>query len=266
MNVVYEPKGRAREYSALACNLYLGCTHGCRYCYAPACMRTASEKWHKAANPRQKVIELFEKDARKLRGDKRRILFCFLSDPYQPLERDERLTRQALNIVLANGLKSQILTKGCADLIQDDIELMKRAETHLGITLTFIDDEQRQKWEPNASTVDDRIEIIKNAHKAGLYTWVSLEPVIDPEQTLHLIRKIHKYVHYWKVGKLNHMKEYEQAVDWRKFLFDVETLMKSYGSQYYIKDDLRTFALKQKESIEQIKHLRKRLSDYQFTN
>ena len=34
MNVIYEPKGRAREYSELACNLYRGCTHGCRYCYA----------------------------------------------------------------------------------------------------------------------------------------------------------------------------------------------------------------------------------------
>src|SRR4030042_861202 len=112
MNVVYEPKGRAREYSELACNLYLGCTHGCRYCYAPACMRTTSNKWHSIAKPRKNIIELFEKDAHKLRGDSRRILFCFLSDPYQPLEQKERLTKQALDIVYKYGLKSQILTKG----------------------------------------------------------------------------------------------------------------------------------------------------------
>lgn len=245
MNVVYEPKGRAREYSQLACNLYLGCTHGCRYCYAPACMRTTGEKWHSVVRPRQKVIELFERDAGKLRGDQRRILFSFLSDPYQPLERDERLTRQALRIVHAYGLKSQILTKGCADLVQDDIELMKKADTHLGITLSFIDDEKRQEWEPNASTVNDRLEILKNAHKAGVYKWVSLEPVIDPDQALNLIRKAHKYVQFWKVGKLNHMKEYEQTVNWQKFLYDVETLLKNYGAKYYIKNDLRSFALKQ---------------------
>ena len=242
MNVVYEPKGRAREYSELACNLYLGCTHGCRYCYAPACMRTTGEKWHSVVRSRQKVIELFERDARKLRGDQRRILFCFLSDPYQPLERDERITRQALGIVHAYGLKSQILTKGCADLVQDDIELMKKADTHLGITLSFIDDEKRQEWEPNASTVNDRLEILKNAHKAGIYTWVSLEPVIDPDQALSLIRKAHKYVQFWKIGKLNHMKEYEQTVNWQKFLYDVETLLKNYGAKYYIKNDLRAFA------------------------
>jgi len=245
MNVVYEPKGRAKEYSELACNLYLGCTHGCRYCYAPACMRTTCEKWHSVVRPRQKVIELFEKDARKLRGDQRRILFCFLSDPYQPLERDERLTRQALGIVHTNGLKSQILTKGCADLVQEDIELMKKADTHLGITLSFIDDEKRQEWEPNASTVNDRLEILKRAHKAGIYTWVSLEPVIDPDQALSLIRKAHKYVQFWKVGKLNHMKECEQTVNWQKFLYDVEALLKNYGAKYYIKNDLRAFALKQ---------------------
>jgi DNA repair photolyase len=149
MNVVYEPKGRAREYADLACNLYMGCTHGCRYCYAPACMRTTDDKWHSEVTPRQKVIEYFEKDAVKLRGDKRRILFSFLSDPYQPLERQERLTRQALDIVHKYGLKSQILTKGCADLIQEDMALMKKSDTHLGITLIFSDDQIRKEWEPS---------------------------------------------------------------------------------------------------------------------
>lgn len=47
MNVVYEPRGRAREYSELAYNLYRGCTHGCRYCYAPACMRACLHATHR---------------------------------------------------------------------------------------------------------------------------------------------------------------------------------------------------------------------------
>lgn len=245
MNVVYEPKGRAREYSELACNLYRGCTHGCCYCYAPACMRTTGEKWHATAEPRQKVIELFEKDAWKLRGDPRRILFCFLSDPYQPLERTEHLTRQALEIVYKYGLKSQILTKGCADLVRDDMELMKKTDAHLGVTLSFVDDEERRQWEPNASSVSDRLATLKSAHEAGIFTWVSLEPVIDPVQALDLIRKAHKYVQFWKVGKLNHMKEYERTVDWRKFLYDVQALLTKCGAKYYIKNDLRAFAMGQ---------------------
>lgn len=244
MKVVYEPKGRAREYSELACNLYMGCTHGCRYCYAPACMRTTNEKWHKTVTPRQKVIEYFEKDAVKLCGDKRRILFSFLSDPYQPLEREERLTRQALEIVYKYGLKSQILTKGCAELIDEDLALMKKADTHLGVTLSFSDDQSRQEWEPNASSVSDRLAVLKRAHQAGIFTWISLEPVIDPEQALAVIKTAHKYVCFWKVGKLNHMREYECKVNWAKFLLDAEGLFKKYNSQYYIKNDLRSFAIK----------------------
>ena len=244
MNVVYEPKGRAREYSELACNLYLGCTHGCRYCYAPACMRTTGENWHSVVRPRTKVLELLERDASKLRGDQRRILFSFLSDPYQPLERKERLTRQALGIVCKYGLKSQILTKGSVDLIDEDLSLIKKANTHLGITISFSDDKTRQEWEPEASPISDRLALLKQAHKAAIFTWVSLEPVIDPEQALAVINMAHKYVRFWKVGKLNHMKEFENKVNWSKFLLDAECLFKKFNLNYYIKNDLRSFALR----------------------
>jgi len=239
MNVIYEPKGRAREYSELACNLYLGCTHGCRYCFAPACMRSTAQAWHTKVELRKNVISLFEKDAAKLMGDSRRILFSFLSDPYQPLEREKRLTRQALEIVGRYRLKSQILTKGCAKLIREDLPLMRRVKTQLGVTLCFVDDSMRKKWEPQASSVDDRLQILKEAHAEKIYTWVSLEPVIDPEQALEVIRKAAPYVNFWKVGKLNHMKDDEARVDWKKFKQDVETLLTGLGATFYIKDDLR---------------------------
>lgn len=238
------PKGGPREYSELACNLYRGCTHGCRYCYAPATMRTTGEKWHGQAEPRKDVLRLLEKDSLRLEGDRRSILFCFLCDPYQPLERTERLTRQAIEIMAQHHLNNQVLTKGCADLIMEDLGLMKKAHTQLGLTLCFADDNLRQKWEPNASTVDDRLNILKTAHKAGMFTWVSLEPVIDPNQALAVIKMAHKYVDFWKVGKLNHMMEYERTVDWGKFLFDAESLLTKLGAKYYIKNDLRSFKMK----------------------
>ena len=241
MNVVYEPKGRAREYSELACNLYRGCTHGCRYCYAPATMRTTGVKWHGQAEPRKDILRLLEKDAQRLEGDKRSILFCFLCDPYQPLERTERLTRQSLEIMARYRLNNQVLTKGCTDLILEDLDLMKTARTQLGLTLCFADDSLRREWEPKASTVDERLNILKTAHEIGIFTWVSLEPVIDPDQALEVIKTAHDYVNFWKVGKLNHMKKYEQSVDWSKFLFDAESLLTKLRAKYYIKNDLRAF-------------------------
>jgi len=243
MNVIYEPKGRAREYSELACNLYRGCTHGCRYCYAPACMRTTSENWHERAEPRTRVLEMLEKDASRLRGDDRRILFCFLSDPYQPIERRSRLMRQSFSIIEKYKLRSQVLTKGSADLIIDDLDLMRKAGTELGVTLCFVDDETRKYWEPNASTVEERLSILKMAHMSGIFTWVSLEPVIDPIQALDVIRMAHTYVDFWKIGKLNHMKDVESKVDWRKFLSDVRSLLSRLNAKYYIKDDLKRFEI-----------------------
>lgn len=241
MSVIYEPKGRAREYSDLACNLYLGCTHGCAYCYAPACMRKTSEAWHQAANPRKDILLQFEKDARRLEGDSRAVLFCFLTDPYQPAESTYRLTRSALEIAYQHGLKSKILTKGMGSIIAEDLPFMKEAKTELGLTITFVDDEKRREWEPFASSIDDRMKTLEAAHSMGIYTWVSLEPVIDPQEALEVIERAHPFVSFWKIGKLNHMKAQEDQVDWAGFLSQVKKLIKSKKAKAYIKADLAAF-------------------------
>lgn len=43
--VIYEPKGRANEYSPYACNLYIGCSHRCRYCYAPHALQRSADNY-----------------------------------------------------------------------------------------------------------------------------------------------------------------------------------------------------------------------------
>ena len=65
----------------------------------------------------------------------------------------------------------------------------------------------------------------------GIYTWVSMEPVIIPDEALEVIRAAHSYVDFWKVGKLNHNKEVEQSVDWPKFREDAVSLLESFGSK-----------------------------------
>lgn len=241
MRVIYEPKGRAKEYSELACNWYMGCIHGCKYCFAPGCMRKKMEDWHSAVSLRRDIISLFRKDAEEMRrnNDQRPILFSFLSDPYQPIEEKHKITRMILHIVQQYGLNSKILTKGSYSLIRRDFDLLKRAKTELGITVCFVDDNMRQEWEPNAAPVADRFRILKEAHEEGIYTWVSLEPVIDPEQALLVIKQAAPYVDYWKIGKLNHMKKIEQKIDWHQFHVDVVKLLNSLNAKYYIKEDLR---------------------------
>jgi DNA repair photolyase len=241
MQVIYQPKGRALEYSELACNLYIGCSHGCTYCFAPACMHKKNDAYHSEVMPRKRIIDLFEKDAKLMQGDPRRILFSFISDPYQPLEKTEMLTQRALELVGKYQLNSQILTKGKKDLIERDFELIKRVKAELGVTLCFADDARRKEWEPDASSVEDRISLLKDAHKEGIYTWVSLEPVIDAQEALEVIKLAYPYVRFWKIGKLNHRKEVEKLTDWSQFLRDVKKLLTKVKAKYYIKWDLQKY-------------------------
>jgi DNA repair photolyase len=205
-------------------------------------MRTTSLVWHEKGEVRKNVLDLFAKDVKKLSGDQRRVLFCFLSDPYQELEGKEHVTRQAIQLAHKHQVKVDILTKGDKELILADLPLMKTAGVHLGVTLSFINDASRKEWEPFASSVEDRLAVLKRAHDEGIFTWVSMEPVIKPEEALAVVRAAHTYVDYWKVGKLNHNKAVESLVDWRHFRMDVAALFRDLGiaeDRYYIKADLR---------------------------
>ena len=239
MSVIYEPKGAAREYSELACNLYIGCEHGCKYCYVPGIppykyKPNPRDTFHSKSEPRKDILKLVEKDASKLKGTEKEILLCFTCDPYQ-VGRDNSVTTQALEIFRFYGLNIQILTKGGKAAIMD-FPLMQSMGAKFATTLCFTDDVTRQEWEPKAASVADRIESIKYAHFMGIDTWVSIEPVIDPAQALQLIESLSNEVDFWKVGKLNHVTN---DTDWGQFYRDVTKLLE--GKPHMIKDALLAY-------------------------
>ncbi|MBO7447411.1 hypothetical protein J6U78_03685 [bacterium] len=219
MKVIYEPKGAAREYAPLACNIYLGCTHGCKYCYAPATLRKKPEEFYSDPAPRKTFLQDFEDDCVKLSkrpdDENRRVLLSFVGDPYQPCEEKLLLTRQAIAIATSIGIKLDVLTKGKYKLVSRDFDIMKENGTRLGVSLVWRDDTLRKQFEPNASTVADRIAILKEAHDYGIETWISVEPVIYGGQALDLMQLLNSpddpCVDFWKIGKLNHVKE-EKAI------------------------------------------------------
>ena len=244
MTVIYQPKGRALEYSPLACNLYIGCTHGCKYCYAPACIHKPSEDWGKNVYARDGILESFDKDCaylakHNINDEAHRVLFCFLSDPYQPLESSRRITRKALQIAKKWAVKVSVLTKGTYQRVKPDLPLMKDADVKLGVTLSFTNDILRKQWEPNAASVQSRLRLLREAHALGIQTWVSMEPVIIPNEALRVIKRAHEFVDFWKIGKLNHNRDIEATVDWPRFRDDVKMLLEKYHCNYYIKEDLR---------------------------
>ena len=240
--VIYTPKGRAGEYAPMAVNLYRGCGHGCTaYCFAPKASFMDPEEFVKPV-PRPAILDRLERDApiaaKTYEGEDKRVLLCFTCDPYQPLDEIHALTRQAIVILHANGFAVNILTKG-GERAERDFDLYQPGD-EFATTLTFLDDAKSQLWEPFAALPGERIATVLKAHLRGITTWVSLEPVIDPAESLEIIRETHTFVDLFKVGKLNHHPLAEE-IDWHKFAKDSIIVLEQYGCRYYMKRDLRVY-------------------------
>ena len=241
MNVIYRPRGRALEYSYLACNLYGGmCPHRCSYCYVAGAMRKSRAQWE--ATPwyvRKDVIKWLERDAERLAGTEERVLLCFHCDPYTPEAANFGVTRQALKVLRSHDVPFQVLTKGGMRAVRD-YDLYGPHDA-FATTMTFIDPNCSKVYEPGAAMPAERIRTIMEACRWGIETWVSLEPVLDPAESLRIIRETHEFVDLYKIGKLNHDPEREAQIDWRAFGARAIELCEKYGKRYYIKEDLAKY-------------------------
>jgi DNA repair photolyase len=241
-SIIYESRGKAREYCELAANLYRGCSHGCTYCYAPATIRVSRDNFCKP-RVRDGVLIKFERDAGILEqaGEKRTILLSFTTDPYQPIDVREHLTREAIKILHNHNLKVSILTKGGKRSERDFDLLAKHPElSEYGATLVFTDVNYQKEIEKGAASTEERIAFLKRAHDIGIFTFVSLEPVWIPEQSLELIDLTHKFVDFYKIGKLNYDPQ-QKKVDWSKFKKELIEKLDGYGKKYYIKKSLQVY-------------------------
>ena len=208
-SVIYTPKGKASEYAELALNLYTGCPNRCRYCYVPKWLRMDKEKFHGQYLPRKDILDYIEKDLcdMKVLGDTRNVFMCFTCDPYpkagwRPGD-DSLTTRAAMRMISDFGRNFTVLTKsGMAGF--PDFELYKPGDRY-GATLTFNDAKLSSEWEPFAAEPNLRIAGLEEAAARGIYTWVSFEPTIIPEETYKLYDRTKEFVIEYGIGKLNYM-------------------------------------------------------------
>jgi len=238
MSVIYEPKGRAKEYSLLAANLYTGCAHGCKYCWAPGVLRKNADTFRTVITPRKDLLGLVIADAARLACTNKRVLLCFTCDPYQPLDDTLQLTRRVILILKKHSIPIQVLTKGGMRAARD-FDLYDKYDA-FATTMTFLDPALSAEWEPGAALPAERIDAIKTAKEKGLQTWVSLEPVIDSAQSLEIIKQTHEVGDHYKSGKWNHDAR-AKKIDWRAFGKMAISLCEEYGKTYYVKRDLARY-------------------------
>lgn len=240
--VVYEPKGKAREYSPLALNVYLGCSHKCKYCYANRMAKmNGNENYFCVPEPRKGLMDKLHKELKN--APKQQVLLSFIGDPYCETMDDNRLTREALAALEEAKSPVAVLTKGGTRCLKD-LDMFKKFGEHIqvGATLTFSNPEDSAEWESGAASPSDRIEALKVLHSAGVRTFASFEPVIDPAQSIQLIKDTIEFVDVYKVGKINNYKGIDKAIDWESFLRQAVDILRSNGKRFYIKHDLRNAA------------------------
>lgn len=240
-SIIYHPKGQAGEYAKLACNPFRGCGHGCVYCYVPNVIQMARRDFDAGAKVRDDFLARLSSDARKYRdhGISDQVMLSFTTDPYNPDDATNGFTRQVLHVLQSHGLGVCTLTKGGARALRD-LDLFRCERDAFATTLTTLNDVQSREWEPNAALPGDRIETLRRFHNRGIFTWVSLEPVYDTEQTIKIIRECADVVDLFKVGRINHHRVTRQ-IDWSAFTARVLDALAETRSRHYIKKDLQPF-------------------------
>jgi len=237
---IYETKGRAREFSELAANLYTGCGHGCIYCWGPNVTHQDKKAFYDEPKPRKDILEILERDATRYqcKGETRPILLCFTTDPYQPIETEHKITQRAIDILHAHNLRVTILTK--AGQLANEGILQLRPGDAFATTLTLTSTIETSYWEPHTGTPEERVDNLRLAKDRGIETWVSCEPVIYTDDTLELIRATDSFVDHYKVGTLNYHPR-AKLINWHKFALEVVDLLDSLAASYYIKKDLAKY-------------------------
>lgn len=184
-----------------AVNPYLGCEHGCTYCYARFMKRFTGhkEEWGEFIDVKANAPSLLQHEAiRKRVGP---VWISGICDPYQPIEREYELTRRCLEILFKRDWPVVIQTK--SPLVLRDIDLLRNSrEVEVGLTITTADDEIRRIFEPKAPPVEERIKALKQLHSAGVKTFAMIAPLLP--RTDGLAEQLNKKVDYVLIDRMNY--------------------------------------------------------------
>lgn len=155
-------------------NPYVGCIHGCVYCYVPDLFRGRFERWPVEVGVKEGVLE-------KLRHELRRLTpgvvgISTSTDPYQPIEGELKLVRVALQILGEAGFPVSIQTK--SPLVLRDIGILKQMRADVGMTITSLSSGFSRRFEPGAPPPRARASAIEEMSRNGIETWIFYGPIL----------------------------------------------------------------------------------------
>lgn len=229
---IYNPSGKAGEYSQWACNFYVGCSNDCEYCYCKkgilaGVMGQNKPQLKKCFRDEIHALIAFERELKQNLESLRvnGLFFTFTSDPMLP--ETYNLTFKACDLALEHGVPVKILTKSTYGLRYMNEECGNKHLVAFGFTLTGHDE-----LEPNASPNAERVAAMRRLHNAGFKTFASVEPIIDISSSMNMIAAAADCCDLFKVG-LQSGKKYERC----ELLAAMEYLVTRFPDcKFYFKD------------------------------
>ena len=222
---IFRPPWRT-DFDPLALDLYnRPCLHKCDYCYVDW------EEQAKSPSYRPDLIDIQLRDLAIKPDAPVRVHLSHFSDPYGV--DDTTKTRRVLELFKRYHNPFSILSKAGTKAVRD-FDLYFEG-CRFGQSLTLDNDADSHKWEPGAALPADRIDALRQAHNRGIETWVVLEPVLVPEQSINLIKQTAEFVDSFWLGKINHHPELEAGISWAQYLGEAKALLESLNKNFGVK-------------------------------
>jgi DNA repair photolyase len=165
-------------------NPYRGCEHGCVYCYARPSHAymglSPGLDFESKIFVKPNAAALLREELTAPNYSPRTIALGANTDPYQPIERDHRITRAVIEVLAGFKHPFGIITKNA--MVTRDIDLLaplaREGLVKVAISVTTLDPKLARAMEPRASTPTKRLAALKALSDAGIPTVVMMGPVI----------------------------------------------------------------------------------------
>ena len=189
-------------------NPYIGCTHGCKYCYASFMKRFTGHKedWGDFVD-----IKLCDKKINLNKISKKSVFLSSVTDCYNQLEEKYKLTRHILEQLVNSDCYLSISTK--SKLILRDIDILKQIKNlSVSISINTIDEKFRCDMD-NASTIAERLDTLKKLHDNGIRTVLFMSPIFPYiTEWKEIIEKSKNYVDEYWFENLNLRGQYKTHI------------------------------------------------------
>ena len=164
-------------------NPYSGCSFGCTYCYAAFFSRTrdARDTWGHWVEVKENALELLERRKPSFLDDKL-IYMSSVTDPYQPVERELRLTRGLME-VMAERHKPKLVVQTRSPDVLRDCDLFRKidgngGQVQVNMTVTTDDEDVRRAFEPFCPSNTVRLRAIAEVQDAGVDACITMTPIL----------------------------------------------------------------------------------------